>query len=77
MNTELDVRPSDPALDDGDHDRFAHYVRKADQARAYVEGVPIVALCGKTWVPSRDPGRYPVCSRCKELRAQFGSSGSN
>ncbi|TMK63921.1 MAG: DUF3039 domain-containing protein [Actinobacteria bacterium] len=54
----------------GDHDRFAHYCRKADVARAYVTGEAIVALCGKKWVPSRDPSRYPVCPTCRELKAQ-------
>jgi len=26
-----------------------------------------VALCGKVWVPSRDPERFPVCPECKEI----------
>ena len=56
-----------PATGDGDHDRFAHYVRKADTVRAYVEGTPIRALCGKVWVPSRDPSRYPLCPTCAEI----------
>jgi DUF3039 family protein len=54
--------------DDGDHDRFAHYAKKADVSRAYVTGEAIVALCGKKWVPTRDPSRYPVCPTCKELK---------
>ena len=56
-------------LDDGDHDRFAHYVRKSDLMKAYVEGDAIVALCGKEWVPTRDPEKFPVCPSCKEIRA--------
>jgi hypothetical protein len=56
-------------LDDGDHDRFAHYVRKSELMMAYVEGQAITALCGKKWVPTRDPERYPVCPTCKEIRA--------
>jgi len=56
-----------PPTTDGDHDRFAHYVKKADIVRANVEGVPVEALCGKRWIPSRDPGRYPVCPTCKEI----------
>jgi len=60
--------------DDGDHDRFAHYVRKADIVRANVDGVPVVALCGKKWIPNRDPDRYPVCPTCKEIKARlFGN----
>ncbi|MXZ52572.1 MAG: DUF3039 domain-containing protein, partial [Acidimicrobiaceae bacterium] len=31
--TEPDIRP---VTDDGDHDRFAHYTRRADANRAYV-----------------------------------------
>ena len=56
---------------EGDHDRFAHYVRKADIVRSNVEGVPVVALCGKKWIPNRDPSRYPVCPTCKEIMARL------
>lgn len=55
--------------DGGDHDRFAHYARKDDVARAYVTGEAITALCGKKWVPSRDPTRYPICPTCVERKA--------
>jgi len=34
---------------------------------AMVMGTPVVALCGKVWVPSRDPERFPVCPECKEI----------
>ncbi len=53
---------------DGDAERFAHYCKKADVARAYVTGEAIVALCGKRWVPTRDPARYPICPECKSLK---------
>lgn len=67
MSTDLDVRPVDPDVEEGDHDRFSHYIRKVDHARAYIEGVPVRALCGKIWVPSRDPSRYPLCPECDEI----------
>ena len=51
---------------DGDHDRFAHYTLKTDSMRGYFEGVAITALCGKTWVPTRDPDKYPTCPACQE-----------
>ena len=35
--------------------------------KAMVTGTPVVALCGKVWVPSRNPDRYPVCPECKEI----------
>ncbi len=53
--------------DDGDHDRFAHYVRKEKIAQASLGGTPVIALCGKVWVPGRDPKKYPVCPQCKEI----------
>lgn len=56
-----------PVTDDGDHERFSHYVPKDKLTEAMVMGTPVTALCGKVWVPSRDPQRYPVCPTCKEL----------
>lgn len=64
-----------PSTDDGDHDRFAHYVPKDKLTQALVEGTPVRALCGKVWVPSRDPDRYPVCPTCKELLAARHTGG--
>jgi hypothetical protein len=31
----------------------------------------VTALCGKKWIPGRDPGRYPVCPTCKEIFASM------
>jgi Protein of unknown function (DUF3039) len=56
-----------PSTGEGDHDRFSHYVPKDKLVEAMVNGTPVVALCGKVWVPSRDPQRYPVCPECKEI----------
>ena len=53
--------------DDGDHERLSHFVPKDKLTDAMVNGTPVVALCGKVWVPSRDPQRYPVCPECKEI----------
>lgn len=52
---------------DGDHERFAHYVQKDKILESAVTGIPVVALCGKVWVPNRDPKRFPVCPECKEI----------
>jgi hypothetical protein len=62
--------PSEVPLDTdgGDHDRFAHYARKDDVTRAYITGEAITALCGKKWVPTRDPSRYPICPTCVERK---------
>lgn len=53
--------------EDGDHERFAHYVPKDRIMESAVTGKPVRALCGKVWVPSRDPERFPVCPLCKEI----------
>ena len=54
-------------LDEGDHERFSHYVPKNKLTEAMVMGTPVVALCGKVWVPGRNPDRFPVCPTCKEI----------
>lgn len=65
-DTKADLR-----VDEGDHERFAHYVSKEDMLEAYVNGKPVVALCGKIWVPSKDPEKFPICPACKEIHAQI------
>jgi Protein of unknown function (DUF3039) len=57
----------DYRFDDGDHEKFSHYVPKEKLMQAMVEGTPVRALCGKLWVPSRDPQRFPICPQCKEI----------
>jgi hypothetical protein len=62
----------DRVLDDGgDHDRFAHYVKKSKILPSTIEGTPLEALCGKKWIPSRDPEKFPVCPECKEIYDQL------
>ncbi len=46
---------------------MSHYTDKDKLMQAMIEGTPCVALCGKVWVPSRDPNRFPVCPECKEI----------
>ncbi len=54
-------------IEPGDHERYSHYVRKEKIVESAVMGSPVVALCGKTWVPGRDPDKFPVCPTCKEI----------
>jgi hypothetical protein len=54
-------------VEPGDHERFAHYVRKERVLESALSGEPVVALCGKVWVPGRDPKKFPVCPMCKEI----------
>jgi hypothetical protein len=51
----------------GDHERYSPYVKKDKIVESAVMGSAVVALCGKVWVPSRDPERFPVCPDCKEI----------
>ena len=65
-DTVLETK-ADTKLSNEDKDRFSHYVEKDQATESYVMGTPVVALCGKIRVPSRDPSKYPVCPTCKEL----------
>jgi len=58
----------------GEHDVFAHYADKNEVTEAMVNGTPVVALCGKIWIPSRDPSRYPVCPMCQKIYESIFSS---
>lgn len=59
--------PEPQLAEPGDHERFSHYVRKEKILESALSGEPVKALCGKTWVPGRDPERFPVCPICKEI----------
>jgi len=65
--TILDERTDHLRVDEGDHERFSHYVPKNKLTEAMVMGTPVVALCGKIWIPSRNPDKFPVCPECKEI----------
>jgi hypothetical protein len=78
------ARPA-PDLDDGDHDRMAHIVLEGYTPKggdfvsagpSVVEGIvnrtAVRALCGKEWVPGRDPRRYGLCPTCKEIAESLG-----
>lgn len=56
-------------LESGDHERFAHYVKKEKIVESAVTGKPVTALCGKRWIPNRDPKKFPICPTCKEIYA--------
>ena len=42
-------------------------MRKEKILESALSGDAVIALCGKVWVPGRDPNRYPVCPTCKEI----------
>lgn len=53
--------------DPGDHELFSHYVRTDKLEKAIFEGSSVVALCGKVWLPTKDPKKFPVCPECKDI----------
>jgi hypothetical protein len=74
----------DPELDE-DHERMSHIVLEGFKpsegdfvsagptvVEGMVNGTAVKALCGKIWVPGRDPGRYPLCPTCKEIAEARG-----
>ncbi len=74
-------------VDEGDHERFTHVVLEGftpeggefvglenSVVEGMVNGTPVRALCGKVWVPGRDPQRYPLCPTCREVAASMGWS---
>lgn len=62
-----DTLTSPKLIEPGDHERFSHYVKKEKIVESAVMGTPVVALCGKVWVPGRDPKQFPICPKCKEI----------
>ena len=79
--SQLDVLEDRRTLseEDGDHEKFSHYVPKDKLTEAMVMGTPVIALCGKVWVPSRAPEKFPVCPECKEIweSLQHGDDGDD
>src|SRR5271165_7184323 len=81
----VDGTTAAPDLEDGDHDRMAHIVLEGYTPKggdfvsvgpSVVEGMvnrtAVRALCGKEWVPGRDPKRYGLCPTCKEIAESMG-----
>ncbi|MGH3328700.1 MAG: DUF3039 domain-containing protein [Streptomycetales bacterium] len=76
LGTVVEERPQ-VTPGDGDHERFAHFVQKEKILESAMTGDPVIALCGKVWVPGRDPQRFPVCPACREIYEQFPSEGGD
>jgi hypothetical protein len=67
LDRELEELLRSEQLDEGDHDRYSHYVKKDKILTSALSGKPVIALCGKVWVPGRDPEKFPVCPTCKDI----------
>jgi hypothetical protein len=78
---------SSTQVDDEDHERFTHIVLEGYTPKdgefvalnnsvvgGMINATPVMALCGKVWVPGRDPQKYPICPTCKEIAESMGWS---
>lgn len=68
--------PRTVPTDGGDHDKYAHYVKKDQITESAITGKAVRAICGKKWVPTRKPDDFPVCPDCKRIYEQLKSSKS-
>lgn len=68
--TDVRTAPEETTTDEGGD--YSHYANKSEITRAAIEGGLVTALCGFRFPPIRDPQRFPVCPRCKELAAILG-----
>jgi hypothetical protein len=53
--------------EEAEEEHFAHYAESASITEGYVLGTPVLAICGKIFIPSRDPEKFPLCPICKEI----------
>ena len=65
FKADLLERPDTTNSDDSED--FAHYAEAAKVTEGYIMGTPVVALCGKVFIPSRDPLKLRICPNCKEI----------
>jgi hypothetical protein len=65
-DTDL-LEHTDSETKEGDEEHFAHYAESASITEGYVLGTPVIAICGKIFIPSRNPERLRVCPICKEV----------
>jgi len=62
-------------FEDGDHEKFAHYVEKNKIMESAVTGSAVKALCGKKWIPNRDPSNFPICPDCEKIHKSLPKGG--
>jgi len=90
MTPQIDTQQivtSSTQVDDDDHERFTHIVLEGYTPKdgefvaldnsvvgAMINATPVMALCGKVWVPGRDPQKFPICPTCKEIAQSMGWS---
>lgn len=66
MSVRLDDVPVEPpgAVAPTTH---SHYVPSRPIVQALIFGEAVRAVCGKSFVPRRDPSEFPLCPECKSI----------
>lgn len=67
MTTAVDLATNSEIGTEFNQPKYAHYAESVSVTEGYVLGTPIVAICGKLFIPSRDPEKFPICPICKEI----------
>lgn len=69
MTQVLDLLDTDleQEIDSDNNNELAHYAEAASVTEGYVMGTPVQALCGKVFIPSKNPEKLKVCPTCKEI----------
>jgi hypothetical protein len=68
MLSLIEKTRENPQLEDeGGSKKFSHYAEKNEVTQGYVLGTPVLAICGKIFIPSRDPHKFPICPICKKI----------
>jgi len=66
-DVDLDAPPVIELDESDEPPDAAHVVRQQDLIHSQITGEAIRALCGKLWVPKRNPDDYPICQACVDL----------
>jgi len=66
-NFNLDLLENPTTSDSDNSDIYAHYAESASVTEGYIMGTLVIALCGVTFIPSRDPEKLKICPSCKEI----------
>lgn len=60
---KTDLKPTN----NGDHDKYKHYVYKAGLGANILEGTPLRTLCGRTIGQQVDPKGKTLCPECEDM----------
>ena len=57
----------DEKIQENNEEYLAHYADAAEVTEGYIMGTPVIALCGKIFVPTKNPEKLRVCPVCKKI----------